>query len=91
MNEVANEQRPELLIQLWMTIFTGALLEDGLTESDKRTLIEWVFTKVPWFDTKTPQFASLKKLEAFAFNSVNLDFNYLRKYAELLSKHLAPQ
>jgi hypothetical protein len=91
LQEIAKTDQSETLITLWMTVFRTSITESTLPAEDSLTLVQWLFTKVPWFDTKTYHFRLFKQLEAFAFASITKNRSLLQLYVDFLARNLVPQ
>lgn len=89
--EIAKPELNEVLITLWMTIFKTAVTEDSLPEEDYMALTHWLYTRVPWFDTKTNHFRLFKLLESYAFATIAKNRSLLQVYIDFLARNLVPQ
>lgn len=73
-----------------MTVFKTSIIEEQLPEAETLTLTNWLFTKVPWFDTKTQHFRLFKQLESYAFSIISKHHSILQAYIDFLSRNLVP-
>jgi hypothetical protein len=89
--EIAKHDLNEVLITLWMTIFKAAVTEDQLPEQESMALTHWLYTKVPWFDTKTNHFRLFKQLESFSMAIIAKNHSLLQVYIDFLARNLIPQ
>lgn len=89
--EIAKEELSEVLITLWMTVFKTSVIEGLLPEAENLQLTNWLFTRVPWFDTKTQHFHLFKQLESYAFASIAKNHSLLQSYIDFLARNLVPQ
>lgn len=80
-----------MLITLWMTVFKTSIMEGLLPEAETYILTNWLFTRVPWLDTKSNHFTLFKQLESYAFACIAKNHSLLQAYIDFLARNLVPQ